>query len=164
MIGNNPGMSSYFRGYYRHYGLYQWNIKYYDFQNYDTEIEAAQEWAFGWYDYKSGSFETINQVVGRLVKASIQGRSGGWFVVDTELSEEELKAIDDYIQLFMDGLPSFLAEERQMRQDEEDYRLEQERKTESTLKSNKDIQKAIKLIQKVTDCDATLVVKGIKLI
>lgn len=110
-IRNNPGMSSYFGGGYRAYGLYQWNIKFYGFQA-EWEIEIAQQWVFGDYIYSKGHFEYLNEVVGRPVKASIQGRSGGWLVIDEELTDEERAKVDAHVAASMKALPEFLKEER----------------------------------------------------
>jgi len=127
-IRNNPGLSSYFQGGYRGYGRYQWNIKYYGWQN-DYEIESAVLWGFG--DHiKIGTkaingntirgFDLLNEKLGRPIEASIEGRSGGWLVVHSELSEEELNVVDDYVRSVMEGLPSFLEEERKFRKEEEE--------------------------------------------
>lgn len=116
MIMNNPGQSSYFGGGYSRYGHYQWNIKYYGFQN-EHEIELAQLWAFGDYLYSKGEFEYLNEVVGRPVKASIQGRSGGWLIIDTELTDDELDKVTKHVDACMKGLDDFLKEERRFQEE-----------------------------------------------
>ena len=127
-IRNNPGLSSYFQGGYRGYGRYQWNIKYYGWQN-DYEIESAVLWGFG--DYvKIGTkaingntirgFYLIGELVGRPIESFTAGRSGGWLVVNTELTEEELTKIDSHVESVMKSLPSFLEEERSFRKEEEE--------------------------------------------
>lgn len=126
-IRNNPGISSYFGEGYNGYGRYQWNIKFYQWNN-DYEIESAVLWGFG--DHvKIGTkaingntvygFDLISERLGRPIESSIEGRSGGWFVIHSELSEEELKAIDDHVRSVMEGLPDFLKEERKFREEEE---------------------------------------------
>lgn len=110
-IRNNPGTSNYFGG-YRGYGRYQWNIKYYGFQD-SREVEAALLWSFGEYDYKLSQFQGINEVIGRPVKAWIDGRSGGWLVIDEELSKEELQRMDLHVSACLEGLSQFLQEERE---------------------------------------------------
>lgn len=162
-IRNNPGRSSYFGGGYESYGRYQWNIKYYGFED-QNEIEAAQFWAFGEYSYKTGTFDGIDELIGRPVKASIQGRSGGWFVIDTELTEKELKTIDRHVSACMKALPEFLSEERQYHADEAAAIERETRAREKKLKSDKRIKQAMKLIKEVSGRDAVLVIQGIKLI
>lgn len=113
--------SSYFRGAYNKYGRYQWDIKYRPGFNSEYEIESAVLWAFGEH-VKIGTrsvngnsihgFEVINEIIGRPVEAHIAGRSGGWVVVDTELTEAELKRIDRHIEECLKALPEFLKEER----------------------------------------------------
>ena len=112
LIMNNPGQSSYFNNQYKGYGRYQWNIKYYNWQDED-EIELAINWAFGSYVYHTGEFDYLNDVVGRPVKAHIAGQSGGWLVVDTELTKEELDKVSAHVASCMAGLDKFLAEERE---------------------------------------------------
>lgn len=123
----NIGPSSYFGGGYRGYGRYQWDIKFYGWNN-DYEIESAVLWGFG--DHvKIGTkelngngiygFDLISDIVGRPIESSIEGRSGGWFVVHSELSEEELQKINEHVDGVMKGLPEFLKEERKFREEEE---------------------------------------------
>jgi hypothetical protein len=113
-IRNNPGQSSYFLGGFRGYGRYQWNIKFYGGFHSEYEIEIARCWAFGDYLYSKGEFEYLNEVVGRPVKASIQGRSGGWLVIDTELTQAELKKVDQHVKACLKGLSAFLKEDREL--------------------------------------------------
>jgi hypothetical protein len=110
MIRNNPGISSYFQGNFAKYGLYQWNIKYQGFHN-EAEIESAVLWAFG------DNLELLEEIVGKPIDASIQGRSGGWLVIDTELSTEELLKLDDHVNTVLTGLELFLKEERAIQED-----------------------------------------------
>jgi hypothetical protein len=110
-VGTEP--SPYFRGQHRSYGRYQWCIKYYGFQD-EFEIEIARLWAFG--EYSKGHLENLNVVVGRPVEASIEGRSGGWLVIDTELSDAELAKVDTHVKACLKGLPEFLNEERILKQ------------------------------------------------
>jgi hypothetical protein len=110
-IRNNPGTSSYFQGGYSGYGKYQWNIKFYGFQN-DAEIETAIHWAFGEYNLANHTFDGINDLIGRKVRAHIDGRSGGWLVVDSTLTEVELQKIDELVSASLKGLSEMLSEER----------------------------------------------------
>lgn len=119
-IRNHPGSSSYFGGGYRGYGRYQWGIKYYGFES-EFEIELAQNWAFGSYTkLQSGKygFWLINDLLGREVEASIEGRSGGWFVIHSKLSKAELDKVDAHIEQCREYLPDFLIEEREFRKSE----------------------------------------------
>lgn len=105
--------SSYFQGYFQTYGRYQWDIKYYGWMD-EFEIEAARRWSLGDYCYKTGQFEYLNEVVGRPVQASIEGRSGGWLVIDTELTPEELSKVDQHVEACLKALSEFLKEEREL--------------------------------------------------
>jgi hypothetical protein len=97
--------SSYFRGAYNKYGRYQWDVKCYRFND-EYEIEIARDSFFG---YKN---ELIGELLGRPVDCWFDGRMGGWFVIETELTEEELQKVDEFIEEVMNGLPKFLRELR----------------------------------------------------
>lgn len=162
-IRNNPGMSSYFQGKHQGYGRYQWNIKFYGFES-DFEIEMSQQWAFGSYMHSKQQFDQINEVIGRPVKAGIGGRSGGWFVIYDELTEEELKKLDKYVEKVIKNLPEYLKEERELKVIGENEHLELELKTKTELLNNKKIKKTIELLKEVAGQDLVLCVKGIKLV
>lgn len=119
MIRNSPGASSYFGGGHRNYGRYQWNVKFQGFND-EFEMSAAQLWALGEHvPMKSGKgrhFEYLSELVGREVEAYLEGRSGGWLSVHTELSEAELTKIDGHVKACLKGLPEFLREERELRE------------------------------------------------
>ena len=100
------GASPYFKGRYKMYGPYQWNIKFYDWQS-DDEIEAANEAFF--YD----DFYDLKERLWRDVKVHIDGRSGGWFVIDEDLTVDEWEEVNDYINGVMKALPKFLKEYRE---------------------------------------------------
>lgn len=110
------GPSVYFRGAFNKYGRYQWNIKYYRFES-EFEIESAILWAFGEYSYKDRGFDGLNELLGRAVKSGTDGRSGGWLVIDTELTDAELELIDAHVESCLKGLPDFLKEEREYRKE-----------------------------------------------
>ncbi len=118
-IRNTSGPSSYFMGRFKGYGLYQWNIKFYGFES-DEEQSRAVDFYFGTFEAVPSKihgqlihgFENINSLLGRPVKASIQGRSSGWLVIDSELTAKELKAVDKFIKDGIKSLPEFLVEER----------------------------------------------------
>lgn len=103
--------SSYFRGAYNRYGLYQWDIKYQGFND-DSEVESAVYMAFGEYYRKSQGFELLEDLLGRPIKSHIDGRSGGWLVIDTPLTDEELDRVDEYVDSVMKYLPEYLEELR----------------------------------------------------
>ena len=109
-IIGNPGESSYFLGRFKAYGQYQWCVKYYDWGN-EGEIEIARLWGFG--DRVGNTYSEINELLGREVSAWFDGRSGGWFVIDSELTEEELIKVNDRITAIMEYLPTLLKEERE---------------------------------------------------
>jgi hypothetical protein len=161
-IRNNPGQSSYFGGGHRSYGKYQWNIKFYEFES-NAEIEAAQSWAFGEYSYKTHSFDGINELLGRIVKASITGRSGGWFVIHADLNESELKKIDGHVKACMEALPEFLKEEREFHADLEAEAEAERARAERELLNNPKVRVALDLLNEVADDAYTLTVLGIKL-
>lgn len=119
------GPSNYFQGVFATYGRYQWNVKYYGYQSED-EIEYAQFMFLGNYiehgqghfkDVVSG-FETINQLLDRQIESSLQGRSNGWLVINTDLSIKELEIVDAYIQNSMKLLPKVLKEYRKDQKNE----------------------------------------------
>ncbi len=109
-IIGNPGESSYFLGRFKAYGQYQWNVKYYDWGS-ESEIELARYWAFG--DRVGNGYSQLNELLGREASAWFDGHSGGWFVIDSELTEEELIKVNDRITAIMEYLPTFLKEERE---------------------------------------------------
>ena len=104
-----PGESSYFLGRFKAYGQHQWNVKYYDWGS-ESEIEIARLWAFG---DRGNGYSEINELLGREVSAWFDGRGGGWFVIDSELTEEELIKVSDRITAIMEYLPTLLKEERE---------------------------------------------------
>lgn len=106
--------SSYFRGAYNKYGRYQWDVKYQGFND-EYEIEAAVSMALGEYDFKVKGWSALTDLLGRPIKSHLDGRSGGWLVIDTELTDEELEKVDEYIEECMEHLPVFLQEFRQER-------------------------------------------------
>jgi hypothetical protein len=111
------GTSSYFLGKFNDYGRYAWEIKYYRFEN-DYEVEQSQLWAFGEHVKLSNGqygFEHFTELFGRDIVSHIDGRSGGWLVIQSELSKAELRKIDTYISAIMKALPQFLNDERQAR-------------------------------------------------
>lgn len=165
-IKTNVEVSPYFGGGFKSYGPYQWDIKYYGWEC-DSEIESAQQWAFGEHcQLKDGTrgFDYLNDLMGREIEAYIEGHSGGWLVVHTELSQAELEKLDKHVKACMDGLDEYLKDERQA---QADIDAEIERETlEREAKLNSDIRvKRIKeLIKDIAGQDATLTISGIKII
>jgi len=102
--------SAYFRGAYNRYGRYQWDVKYNGFND-DSEIETARHAFFG------PENEEIDALLGRKINSFFDGRSGGWFAVDTSLTETELQKLDEYIEGVMKYLPGFLEEVRKLNGD-----------------------------------------------
>ena len=148
---------------HKHHGPHQWNIKYYDFES-EYEIESAVFAFFGEYDHKTGSFEMINELLGRVVRASISGRSGGWFVIDEpELSDSDFQMIDQHISSAMDSLPEFLKEEREYRAQEQRDAEEQESQLRASLETNPEVTAVLETLRRVAGSDFQLSIKGIKL-
>lgn len=162
-IRNIGTRSQYFGGQHKIYGRYQWNIKYYGFKD-DNEIEAAQNWAFGPYNYETGTFETINDLLGMKIEASIQGRSGGWLVVDTQLTDEQLAVMDNFVKHCLKGLPAFLEEERVFHKEMDAAAglTDDEATLQDDLKKNEKLVQAIELIREFAGPDFVLLVKGVR--
>jgi hypothetical protein len=164
---NDPGRSSYFQGGYRGYGKYQWNIKYYGFEN-ELEQGDSLRWGFGeWVKLGAGGreygFELLTELLGRPIKSGTDGRSGGWLVIDTELTETELALVSEHVKSVMAGLDEFLKEERDYRRSEEEEATKSAAALEKKLRGNRSIRAALKALEKVAGSDLTLVVKGIRL-
>lgn len=122
-IRRTNGKSNYFQGGFEVYGRYQWNIKYYGFQS-DEEIEYALLSFLGVYvtsgdgffkDVESGFIKLI-QLLKRPIESHIDGRSNGWLVISTELTDKELKIVDEYIESCMKQLPKLLKDFRKGKQ------------------------------------------------
>lgn len=113
MIRGVHGQSSYYLGRFNNYGMYQWNIKYYKFES-DFEIEEAILWALGQHGKNAVGygFDYLDEIIGRPVKSHTDGRSGGWLVIDTPLTEEELQRIDDHIESHYNAMFEFLLDVR----------------------------------------------------
>lgn len=106
-IMNKPHKSNYFQGAYAGYGRYQWDLKYYDWKN-DYEPEDACNEFFGI------DGEHLSAIVKRPLKVWMDGRSGGWLVIDTELTENEQKQLNSYIDKCFKMLPKYLKQLRVM--------------------------------------------------
>lgn len=161
-IRNAPSTSAYFGGGFRRYGLHQWCIKFHAGFESNHEQEDALLWAFGEYSHKTNSFDQLNDMLGRTIKASTAGRSGGWLVIDSELTEDEVEKIDAHVKSCLEGLPSFLREERQFRADEAKASQDAEEETRAALKRDERVEQALDLIREVAGCDFVLMIKGIR--
>lgn len=160
--------SSYFGGAFNRYGRYQWDIKYHGWQS-EYEIESAREYFFGEFrqlkvndSYLFGC-ESIDELLGRKIKASIQGRSGGWLVIDTELTASELKKIDRFVSRMMTQLPKYLKGERDFQKQQEVEAMEDEKRREIEIKGNAKLKQAVELIRSQCGADFTLLCRGIRL-
>lgn len=157
-IQNKPGNSSYFGGGHSEYGKYQWNIKYYGFHTED-EIESARFWALGEYIYVS--FDHINEVVGRKVAVSLEGRSSGWLTIHEDLTKIEVAKISKHIKNCLKGLPAFLKEERRIRSKEKQDRIAHETTTRAILTNNKALKGVCSRLRTLSGYDVTLSIRGI---
>jgi hypothetical protein len=144
---------------------YQWNIKYYGFEN-DWEPEEALRWAFGEYLYKDGGhFETLDEVVGRRVHASTAGRSGGWLVIHDELTDEEFAAVDRHVKACLAGLTDFLKSERQFLVEQKMAAEEEEKARRKALKSDARVNEVVDCLREISGPgnDFVLFIKGIRI-
>jgi hypothetical protein len=179
-IRGDPGMSSYFQGGYQAYGRYQWNAKYYDWGtdeegSFEFEIEEARRYFFGEFiQRKNGKwgYEALPAIIGRkpldeggeLISSGFSGRSGGWFVVDDELTEEELHTLDQYIEKMMKGeLKQFLEEERAIRRQEKQDAEEEERQRRREVISDPRLLRVVDQLRAITD-DFSLIVRGVDIV
>ncbi len=87
------------------HGLHAWNVKYYGWMD-EFEPSEAIEYFLG------PELEKVSELLGRPVTTSFEGRSGGWFVINEELTADEITVIDTYINKCMRELPQFLHELR----------------------------------------------------
>jgi hypothetical protein len=182
-IRGNPGHSSYFQGGYRAYGQYQWNCKYYDFGvegeegSWENEIDDARRFFFGEYTQdKKGrkcGYDALPFIIGRkpleeggtLIDSGFSGRSGGWFVVDEELTDEELEKLDKYIQEMMDtGLKQFLEEERAVRRQEKADAEAEERERRRQVLGDQRLQRIAAQLRKIAGEDFSLIVHGVDVV
>src|SRR5574343_374937 len=114
-IRNVTGPSSYFRGVYNRYGRYQWNVKLSNISFDDIELEQIQDMFLGEYvKNKNGKYgyTSIKEHLGREVESHLDGRSGGWLVINTELTDDEVLKIDAFVRESLESIPSFLKEIR----------------------------------------------------
>jgi hypothetical protein len=164
-IRNVTGPSPYFRGRYRRYGTYQWNVKLHGIDFDENELESIRDWALGEH-VKVGQgygFERINEILGRKVESYLEGRSGGWLTINDDLTLEEVQKIDSFIFESLKDIPSFLKEEREYKAEEQRQAEEEERKNFQSLQNDKRVQKALALIEEVAGVDAVVIIKGIRL-
>jgi len=92
------------------YGRYQWDVKYYGWMD-EIEPSFVIDHFLG-AETKDG-YQVIDEIVGRTVNCFFEGRSGGWLVIDTELTEDELERVDEYIEKSMRDIPVLLHDLRE---------------------------------------------------
>lgn len=182
-IRGNPGHSSYFQGGYRAYGRYQWACKWHDWgvdgeeTSFENEIEDARRFFFGEYIHdkngRKGGYDALPAIIGRkpleeggtLIDSGFSGRSGGWFVVDDDLTDEELEKLDTYIKEMMDtGLEQYLKEERAFRQQEKADAEAEERERRWKVLSDKRLQRIADRLRKIAGNDFSLIVHGVDVV
>lgn len=121
-IYGTKGQSSYFQGKFQGYGKYQWNVKSYEFNN-EFEIESARDAFFETLGTQQIWLEELN--IRGISQVFFAGRSGGWLVINDDLTEEEVSKITKYIKDSLKALPEFLKQEREFRAQEElEFKLE----------------------------------------
>ena len=166
-IRNNPGMSQYFGGAYIRYGRYQWNMKYYGWEN-DSEIRAAH-WAFFGDDYseEAGQTDSLSVIIGRDITKhwNFDGRSGGWLTINCELTDEELEKVDNYVKRIMDGeLSKFLKEERGIKEKERLNSKNKQKENENWIRNSAEIQEILDKLELVAGSNFSLLIKGINVV
>ena len=106
------GPSNYWNNARNVYGRYQWNVKYYGYESED-EIEFIQLCLLG-IDLEHGKgFDALKDLLNKDVESHLDGRSGGWLVIDTPLSDNELSIVDEYVSTSMKQIPNLLKEFRE---------------------------------------------------
>jgi len=182
-IRGDPGHSSYFQGGYRSYGRYQWNCKYHDWGfageegSFEDEVESARRFFFGEYIHdkhgRKGGYEALPAIIGRkpldeggaLIDSGFSGRSGGWFVVDEDLTDEELEKLDTYIMEMMNqGLKQYLEDERAFRRQEKADAEAEERERRRKVLSDKRLQRIADRLRKIAGDDFSLIVHGVDVV
>jgi len=133
----------------------------------ESELENIQLCFLGQHEkLASGKygFEYINDWLGREVPSYLEGRSGGWLTINTELTDEEIAKVDEFVASCLKAIPEFLKEEREYRANEAKEAAEQEARTEAELQADPRVMQALDLIKQIAGCDAVVMVKGTKLI
>jgi hypothetical protein len=175
-IRGDPSTSSYFQGGYRAYGRYQWSAKWHGWEDFVQEVEAARAFFFGEYirpDGHRGGYTELPAIVGRkpydeggqLISSGFDGRSGGWFVVDEELTDEELEKLDRYIHDMMHGgLKQFLEDERAFHRQEKQEAEEEERTRRRQILGDPRLQCLVNQLRQIAEDDFVLIVHGIDVV
>ena len=110
------GPSNYWNNARELYGLYQWNIKYYGGYEDEIEIEYIQLCLLGEhfkYQENKHGFTALKDLLNKNIESHLDGRCGGWLVVNTPLTNKELSIIDEYILHSMNQIPNLLKEFRE---------------------------------------------------
>jgi hypothetical protein len=182
-IRNNPGRSSYFGGNHPRYGRWQWNVKRYDWDADDEEhsfvnqVEDARRFFFGEYvcdkQGRKRGHDAVPAIIGRkpieeggaIINCGFDGRSGGWFVVDEELDDDELDKLDKYIYDMMHGgLKQYLEEERALRRQEKEAAEAEEREQRRKVLSDRRLLRIVASLRKIAGDDFSLIVHGVDVI
>lgn len=167
-IRNVKGTSGYFMGGYRVYhkdGGFQWDVKLHHIDlEHEYELEMLRDTFLGYYgkyDNKYG-FEHINDLLGRKVDASLAGRSGGWLVIDENLSETEVEKIDNLVTDIMNHSQAVLNEYRREAEEERQAELAELNNKRDEIASLDNVKKAVKLLKAISS-DIKLTINGIEL-
>lgn len=114
-IRRTNGPSSYWNNARELYGLYQWNIKYYDYEH-EIEIEYIQLCLLGEhfeYEKNKYNFTALKDLLNKDIESRLDGHSGGWLVIDTPLTNKELSIVDEYVSNSMKEIPNLLKQFRE---------------------------------------------------
>lgn len=93
-VYTNANKTPYFQNGHRAYGRYQWNVKRYDWHRISLESEAFEQ---ALEDLRCDTIEVIQYKLGALdreISIGFDGRSSGWLVIDSPLTDDELALID----------------------------------------------------------------------
>ena len=110
-IRRTNGASNYWNNAREVYGKYQWNVKYYSYESED-EIEFIQLCLLGIDLERGKGFTALKDLLNKDVESHLGGRSGGWLVINTPLTNEELSIVDEYVSISMKQIPNLLKEYR----------------------------------------------------
>lgn len=106
--------SSYFMGRYNKYGRYQYDVKYYGYES-ECEVDHITSCFLGEHvKLKNGryGFELLSDLLKRDIESRLDGMSGGWLVIDTELTARELTRLDKYVENRLKLIPKMLTQLR----------------------------------------------------
>ena len=153
---------------------YRWNMKYYHWES-EYEVEDARRFVFGEYvqmktkQYGSNNtrhtFDQLENIVGKEVEAGFEGRSGGWFVIYDELTEEEYARVSEHVKTAMDtSIKEFLVDEREFRRQEAEEAAEEERDRKRAILASPRIARMLRQLHKHFPDNFTLIVNGVDVV